>query len=72
MENEHNRSPTFESLQMDFLSFLSGVLRDFLDTVTRIRSEKLPTMTFQQIVFFFAKKQKSHAVINNTRPQLVC
>ena len=39
---------------------------------TRITCEKLPTMTFQQNVFFFAKKQESHAVINNSRPQLFC
>ena len=36
-EEEQNRSPTFESLQMDILTFLlmfvSTRVRDFLDTV---------------------------------------
>ena len=80
-DHEQNRSPIFESMQMDTLFFLlilfphvfviSLTLETHVLFETRIRCAKLPTMTFQQIVFF-AKKQLSHAVINNSRPQLFC
>ena len=39
---------------------------------TRIRSDELPIVMFQQVGSFVAKQQESHTATTNSRPQLFC